>query len=199
MQSQPQPIWHPTIPADQIPMNLYRAHVNRKFNQNLSTSHDLHRWSVTRPQEFWVDLHEYIGIVPQLPAGTNHAYDAKLPMSAVPKFFKGAVVNYAENVFVGKPLDKTALVGIREQDGHYGGDVWTWGKLAEVVRQARSALLQCGIQQGDRVGAIISTSVWSVALFLATASIGAIWTSIEPDIGEEVCTGHTDLDKMCES
>ena len=107
-------------------------------------------------------------------------------MKTVPEFFRGATVNYAENVLSGRDLDKIALVGIREgQD--LGGEVWTWGLLRENVRKARSGLLQIGVKEGDRVSAIISTSVWSVALFLATASIGAIWTSIAPDLGEEVC------------
>lgn len=107
-------------------------------------------------------------------------------MEKVPKFFPGATVNYAENVVSGRDLNKTALVGVREgQD--LSGEVWTWGLLRENVRKARSALLQAGIKEGDRVAAIISSSVWSIGLFLATASIGAIWTSIAPDLGDEVC------------
>lgn len=185
MQDTPQPVWQPTLPADQIPMNLYRSHVNRKFSQNLTTTKELYRWSVTHPHNFWFDLHDYTGIIPKLPAGMKHAYDPRRPMSEVPKFFEGAEVNYAENVLTGKPLDKLALLGIREKEA-ISGDQWTWGRLSETVRMAQSALRENGIQKGDRVGAIISTSVWSVVLFLATASIGAIWTSIAPDIGEEV-------------
>lgn len=181
----PQPIWTPVLPTEQIPMNIYREHVNRKFSQSLRSSHDLHRWSVTNPHDFWIDLHAYTGIVPSLPPTMTRAYDPSVPMSAVPKFFEGAVVNYAENVFHGKHLHQAALIGIREKED-IGGDVWTWARLQETVRQLRSALLQSGVQEGDRVGAIISTSVWSVALFLATASIGAVWSSIAPDIGEEV-------------
>lgn len=167
-------------------MNIYRAHINRKFSQNLKSSQDLHQWSVENLQDFWVDLHQYTGIVPTLPPSITTAFDTTVPMERVPKFFEGATVNYAENVLACRNLNKTALVGIREgQD--IDGEVWTWGRLHENVRKARSALLQLGIKKGDRVAAIISTSVWSVGLFLATASIGAIWTSIAPDLGEEVC------------
>jgi acetoacetyl-CoA synthetase len=166
-------------------MNIYREHINHKFTQNLQSSHDLHRWSVTHPHDFWIDLHSYTDIVPPLPRHMTTAYDPNLPMSAVPKFFEGATVNYAENVFHGKELHTTALIGIREGQG-LDGDVWTWGKLHETVRKLRSALLHSGIRSGDRVGAVISTSVWSVALLLAAASMGAVWTSIAPDIGEEV-------------
>lgn len=182
----PRPIWEPTIPQDQIPMNIYRAHINKKFNQQLRSSHDLHQWSVENLQDFWTDLHGYTGIIPPLPPTVTSAFDPSTPMDKVPKFFRGATVNYAENVMSGRDLNKTALVGVREgQD--LGGEVWTWGLLRENVRKARSALLQLGVKERDRVAAIISNSVWSVGMFLATVSIGAIWTSIAPDLGEEVC------------
>lgn len=182
---QPEQIWRPTKPADQIPMNIYRAHINRKFNQNLKSSHELHRWSVTYPQDFWTDLWGYTKIIPPLPANVKRAYDESIPMSEIPKFFEGVNLNYAENVLSDRDSSKTALVGIREgQD--LSGEVWTWGILSENVRQARSALIRHGVQPGDRVAAIISTSVWSVGLLLATASIGAIFSSIAPDLGEEV-------------
>lgn len=166
-------------------MNIYRAHINHRFNQNLQSSHELHRWSVANPQEFWTDLYRYTKIIPPLPASITQAYDESIPMKDVPKFFEGFYLNYAENVLSDRDPSKTALVGIREgQD--LSGEAWTWGILAENVRQARSSLVKNGVQPGDRVAAIISTSDWSVGLFLATSSIGAIFTSIAPDLGEEV-------------
>lgn len=181
----PSPIWKPTLPQNKIPMNIYREHVNRKFYQNLRSSQELHQWSVNNLHDFWIDLHQYTGIIPPLPTGLTTAFDPNTSMEKVPEFFRGATVNYAENVVTDRDLNKTALVGVREgQD--LSGEVWSWGLLRENIRKARSALLRLGIQEGDRVAAIISTSVWSVGLFLATASIGAIWTSIAPDLGEEV-------------
>lgn len=179
------PIWTPTVPQHQIPMNIYRAHINQKFKQKLNSSQELHQWSVHNLQDFWTDLHAYTGIIPSLPATITTAFDTTVPMENVPEFFRGAMVNYAENVLTGRDPDKTALIGIREDQG-LDREVWTWSLLCENVRKARSALLQTGVQKRDRVAAIISTSVWSVGLFLATASIGAIWTSIAPDLGEEV-------------
>lgn len=191
----PRPIWIPTEPLDRIPMNVYRTHINQKFNQRLGSSQELHQWSVENLQDFWVDLHEYTGIIPPLPITMTTAFDPRTPMEKVPEFFHGATVNYAENVVTGRDLNKTALIGVREgQD--LSGEVWTWGQLQENVRKARSALLQHGVQEGDRVAAVISTSVWSVGLFLATASIGAIWTSIAPDLGEEVRTSSPNRRQM---
>lgn len=183
------PIWKPTILQSQIPMNVYRAHVNRKFSINLRNSHELHRWSVEDPQAFWVDLWNYVGLIPDLPPGTKAAYDSSIPISDVPPFFEEEKLNYAENALFQPTLDPSApaLVGIREGQS-IDGDVWSWDELRECVRKIRSALLRSGIRKGDRVAALISTSVWSVALFLGAASIGAIFTSIAPDLGKEVQT-----------
>lgn len=168
-------------------MNTYREHVNRKFNQKLQSSQELHQWTVENLQDFWIDLHHYTGIIPPLPSKITTSFNPTTPMEKVPQFFRGAMVNYAENVVMGRDLNKTALIGLREGQG-LDGEVWTWELLLENIRKARSALLQLGVIEGDRVAAIISTSPWSVALFLATASIGAIWSSIAPDLGEKVGT-----------
>ncbi|KAF2103033.1 acetoacetate-CoA ligase [Rhizodiscina lignyota] len=184
----PQPVWLPTVPASQIPMNIYRSHINQKFNLRLRNSQELHKWSVMDPQAFWVDLWDYVGLMPPLPKGTTRAYDDTIPISDVPPFFENVKVNYAENALTQPSLkgSATALVGIREGQT-LEGEVWTWDDLRERVRKVRSGLVHCGVQEGDRVAALISTSVWSVCLFLGAASLGAIFTSIAPDLGEEGC------------
>lgn len=186
-QPSPPPVWEPTLDPSKIPINKYRSHINHKFNLCLSDSQQLHKWSVTNPQDFWVDLWSYVHLIPDLPAHIKRAYDPDTPMVNIPCWFEGVDINYAENVLTQPALDDkaTALVGLREGQG-LEGEIWSWEALRENVRQVRSALLHSGVRKGDRVAAIISTSVWSIALFLGTASIGAIFTSIAPDLGEEV-------------
>lgn len=161
--------------------------MNKKFTQSLRDSHDLHRWSVAKPQEFWIDLWSYVGLIPDLPPGTLRAYDPQIPMSDVPLFFENTRINYAENVLTQTEIDQnsTALIAIHE-GGSLGGETWSWAALRENVRRVRSSLLRSGIRKGDRVAAVISTSPWSIGIFLAAASIGAIFTSIAPDLGDEV-------------
>lgn len=171
-------------------MDAYRRHINAKFHQELRTSHDLHAWSVANPQQFWLDVYDYIGIVPPLAPGMMHAYDASIPMSSVPEWFEGVRLNYAENVLVNadRDLEAVALIGIREgQD--LDGEKVTWKELRERVRILRSALLGIGVKEGERVAALVSTSIWAVVLFLASASMGAVFTSISPDLGIEVRMG----------
>jgi len=49
----------------------------------------------------------------------------------------------------------------------------------------RSASLRSGVVAGDRIAALVSNSAWTVVLFLASASMGAVFTSISPDLGSE--------------
>ncbi|EEQ84182.1 acetoacetate-CoA ligase [Blastomyces dermatitidis ER-3] len=172
--------------AGKYPIDDYRRHANRKFSLNLTDNHELQRWSVTRPHDFWIDLYKYIGIIPELPPHITRAFDNSLPLSAVPRFFEGVNLNYTENVFSGKDPNAVALIGLREGDG-LDGEVVTWAQLKERVRVVRSALIRNGIKEGDRVGALVSTSIWAVVLLLASASMGAIYSSISPDMGVEGC------------
>ncbi|KIX04744.1 acetoacetate-CoA ligase [Rhinocladiella mackenziei CBS 650.93] len=184
----PKPAWQPQESEGKIPMNVYREHINKKFNLRLSNSHELHTWSVTDPQAFWIDLWTYVGLIPALPPGLDRAYNPQVPISEIPPFFENVTLNYAENVLTQPLVDgqSTALIGLREGQ-NLDGEKWTWSTLCENVRKVRSALLRSGIQQGDRVAALVSTSVWSVALFLGAASIGAIFTSIAADLGLDGC------------
>ncbi|KAM5451593.1 putative acetoacetate--CoA ligase [Microsporum canis] len=179
------PLWV-SPSAGNHPIDKYRLRVNKKFNLNLQNSHELQQWSVNKPHDFWIDLYKYIGIVPELPPDITRAYDDSLPLNAIPPFFENVQLNYTENILRGKNPDSIALIGLRESDP-LDGEFVTWRQLNERIRVVRSALLQHGIKQGDRVGAIVSTSIWSVVLLLASASIGAIFSSISPDMGIEGC------------
>lgn len=183
----PAPVWRPRQQPSTIPINKYRAHINNKFQKQLRNSHELHKWSVTQPHDFWIDLWSYVGLVPGLPPGTSRAYNPEIPMTDVPPFFENASINYAENVLTQPDVDpeSIALIGLREGNS-LDGEKWSWSTLRENVRKVRSGLMRSGIKEGDRVAALISTSSWSIAIFLAAASIGAVFTSIAPDLGDEV-------------
>lgn len=186
--AEPIPFWTPPE-AGSTPMDEYREHINSKFSQSLKNTKELQRWTIAHQQDFWLDLYSYLGLAPALLPTIKHAYDETLPMSSIPKFFEGLEINYAENVlFSNSDPDAIALIGVREdQDlAEEDGEKVTWAELREKVTVTASALTKHDIKQGDRVAALVSNSVWAVVLFLASASIGAIFTSINPDLGVEV-------------
>lgn len=187
----PSLLWRPADP-ERTAMSRYRRHVNVKFKQKLKTSHALQKWTVQNPHKFWIDLYEYVGIMPVLPKDTKVAYDESKKMKDIPEFFVGHKLNYAENVLVPNTAanpDAICLVGVREAQIDSPEEI-TWTQLTELVRVTRSAMLRQGIKDGDVIGVLMSNSIWIIVLFLATASIGAIFTSIAPDMGVGGCVSR---------
>ncbi|EXJ83032.1 acetoacetate-CoA ligase [Capronia epimyces CBS 606.96] len=187
----PAPLWMPADPRA-TPMSRYRERINSNFSARLKDSQELHQWTVQHPHEFWIDLYEYCGIVPQLPSHTRLAYNPRLGLRDVPAFFPGLKLNYAENVLVPNTNanpSAVALVGLREKDLGHPENV-TWSELTELVRVARSALARQGIKQNHVVAALMANSIWTIVLFLACASMGAIFTSVSPDMGIAGCVAR---------
>lgn len=183
-------VWIPPNGNDPShPMNRYRSHVNKKFRKNLKNTQELHQWTVDSNPEFWVDLYDYLRVVPPLPKHIKRAYDPTLTMSSVPPFFKGHHMNYAENALFSNPDENAiALIGLKE--GRDREEKVTWRELREMVRMVSSALRRHEVLEGDRVAALVGNSIWAIVLFLACATNGVIYSSINPDLGTEV-SRHT--------
>jgi acetoacetyl-CoA synthetase len=103
--------------------------------------------------------------------------DASMPGAV---WFPGARLNYAERLFRGKPDDRVAIVHASEARGP---SEWTWGELREQTRRVRAGLVARGVGPGDRVAAYLPNVPETIAAFLATASLGAIWSSAAPEFG----------------
>lgn len=187
---QTSPLWTPQNP-DATPISQYRRHVNKTLGKDFKSAQELQAWSVTKAgrQDFWLHLWDYVGMIPKLPSTVKEAYDNDATIDQNPEWFRGVHINYAENVLEGRDLDQVALIGIREGES-LDGEKWTWRQLRENVRKSRSALHRLGLKQGECVAAMMSNSNWIIALFLACASIGVVFTSISPDMGLEGCVSR---------
>lgn len=187
-QRPPKVLWRPSDPEN-TPISRYRHHVNSKFGKQLRTSHELHRWSVDNPHQFWIDLYEYTEIIPPLPPSTKYAYSPKSRFRDIPEWFEGHRLNFAENLLMSNVQhrpNQIALTGLREGLLDHPEHI-TWNELAELVRIARISMVHHGVKENDVIAALMSNSIWIIVLFLASASIGAIFTSIAPDMGLSGC------------
>lgn len=138
--------------------------------------HAMWRWSVAELEEFWASIWEYFDL------RASEPYERVLAGREMPgaEWFPGARLNYAENLLAGKPPERLALQHaseLRELDS------LTWGELRERVARCASALRELGIEPGDRVVAYMPNVPETLIAFLASASIGAIWSSCSPDFG----------------
>jgi acetoacetyl-CoA synthetase len=152
-----------------------RALMTRFMRERGHGSYDeLWRWSVEDLEGFWASIWDFFGV--------EGGYDRVLASSEMPgaEWFPGAGVNYAEHLFRGKDDGEVAIVHgseLRDQAE------WTWGELRRQTASMAARLRALGVEKGDRVVAYMPNIPEAVAAFLATASIGAIWSSCSPDFG----------------
>ncbi|HZB76590.1 MAG TPA: acetoacetate--CoA ligase [Solirubrobacteraceae bacterium] len=134
----------------------------------------LWQWSVDDLPGFWAAIWD------ELDVGGEHGEvlaDASMPGAA---WFPGTTLNYAERLFRGKPGDRVA---IRHASETRELGTWTWDQLRAQTAAIRAGLVARGIGEGDRVAAYLPNVPEAIAAFLATASLGAVWSSAAPEFG----------------
>ncbi|GAY11323.1 acetoacetate--CoA ligase [Pseudonocardia sp. N23] len=139
----------------------------------------LHAWSVADVGAFWAAAADFFGV------RFHDAPTAALGSDEMPgaDWFPGATLNYAEHALTdgpGRSGTDEAIVFARE-DGLER--IVTHAELRGLVGRARAGLVRAGVGRGDRVAALAPNSVETLVAFLATASLGAIWSSCSPDFG----------------
>jgi acetoacetyl-CoA synthetase len=136
----------------------------------------LRRWSVEDVQAFWASIWEYFDVQAATPY--EHVLGAREMPGA--EWFPGTSVSFPEHVFRAKAGDALALQHASELRA-LGS--WTWGELREQTERIAAGLRRLGVGEGDRVVAYLPNVPEAVAAFLATASLGAVWSSCSPDFG----------------
>lgn len=171
-------LWYPDSKRD-TQMDKFRIQVNKDFGLNLENYQDLYEWSVDSYAEFWAQVWNFCGIVCSKPY--DEVVDASQRISDVPEWFRGARLNYAENLLKHADQDKVALYAATEKNE----DIVkvTFGELRRDVAVFAAAMRKMGIQTGDRVVGYLPNGIHAVEAMLAAASIGAIWSSTSVDFG----------------
>ena len=136
-------------------------------------------WSVGDGLEsFWAGLWDFFEIEASTP------YDSVLDRRAMPgaAWFGGARLNYSEHIcrMASDRGDAVAIVGVSDSRPRVE---LTWSELVDQVARARRGLQELGVGEGDRVAAYLPHIPETVVAFLATSSLGAIWTSCAPEFG----------------
>jgi acetoacetyl-CoA synthetase len=157
-----------------------RSHMARFAAARGAAGYDaLWRWSVEDVEGFWAAIWERFDV--------GGPFDRVLADASMPGavWFPGTTLNYAERLFRGKPDDRVAILHASEREPL--GE-WTWGQLRERTAAIRAGLAARGVGRGDRVAAYLPNVPDTIAAFLATASLGAVWSSAAPEFGaRSVC------------
>ncbi len=144
----------------------------RRFN----TYEELWEWSVTDLEGFWTAVWEFFDIQPSRP------YERALGARRLPgaDWFPGARVNYARHIFRSRDPHEIAISHASELRDL---STWSWGDLYAHTAEVAAGLRTLGVSSGDVVAAYMPNIPETVAAFLASASIGAIWSSVAPEFG----------------
>lgn len=153
----------------------YMTWLKSKKNLHFEGYQDLWRWSVDKHEEFWESVWEYFNV------GELNGYSNVLEGTSIyeSKWFAEAKLNYSEQVFAKRDND-TAIITINEECQKR---TVSYEELYFQVANLASFMKSIGLTKGDRVAAYMANSLESVVAFLATASIGAIWSSCSPEFG----------------
>ncbi len=171
------PLWTPSparVAGTQI--TAFIAAANARHRLSLKTYDDLHRWSVEQAADFWNLVWDDSGIKGE--KGERLASDLDNMLEA--RFFPDARLNFAENLLP-RSDDEPALIFQGEDKASL---TLSWRELNDLVSRLQQAMRAEGVQVGDRVAAMMPNRPETVAIMLAAASIGAIFSSCSPDFGE---------------
>jgi len=138
----------------------------------------LWQWSTTDIEAFWETIWEYGNVI------SHHPYERVLDARRMPgaKWFEGAQLNYAEHTLRhARSAGATPAIifhsELREREE------MSWSQLAADTGALTATLKRLGVRQGDRVAAYMPNMPQTVVCLLATASVGAIWSSASPEMG----------------
>ena len=172
------PLWQPSkkrIAATRL--TAFAKAAEKRWNRRLAGADysDLHAWSIEHPEEFWVSVWEQCDVIGDIGA-TVVTDREKMPGA---RWFPEARLNFAENLLC-RPIAGDALVfwGEDKVKGRA-----SQAELHRAVAQTAAALRAMGVVKGDRVAAYLPNLPAAVVAMLATASIGAIFSSASPDFG----------------
>ncbi|GAA4236021.1 acetoacetate--CoA ligase [Actinomadura meridiana] len=170
-------------PSDEVVANARVSHfVHWLWDRGVLTEtyDDLWRWSVTEVDAFWDAIWSYFEVVGNRGDGPVRT-GGPMPVDGL-TWFPGTTLNYAANALrkASDTPDDTAVIFRSEAGGHR---VLTYRELALHVAEVRAGLAELGVGKGDRVAAYVPNIPEALVCFLATASLGAIWSSCSPDFG----------------
>ena len=138
----------------------------------------LWQWSVDHPARFWRAVWEFFDVPAAIGPGAGDA--AVLADAAMPgaRWFPGVELNYVDQVLRHRHRSGAALIGIDE-----GGtrQVIDWAELPGRVGAVAAELRRLGVRPGDRVAAYLPDVADAAIAFLATAAVGAVWSSCGQD------------------
>ena len=170
------PLWRPSREAIAAsPLTRFAAQAAERAGRSFADYRALHAWSVDDRAAFWDLVWDFCGVLGD--KGERLLDDGERMPGA--RFFPDASLNFAENLL--KRADDGEAIVFRGEDG--ATRRLTWRALSDQVSRLQQALKAAGVGVGDHVAGLLPNTPEAIAATLATASLGAVWSSASPDFG----------------
>ncbi|MBD9425414.1 acetoacetate--CoA ligase [Pseudomonas sp. PDM15] len=173
------PLWTPS--AERIAatrMEAFRLFVNQRHGLQLADYPALHAWSVGEREAFWQAIVDFFEVRFSAQPEAVLREGAAMPSA---HWFPGATLNFAEHLLRRRD-NHPALVAISEDGSR---EQLSYAELAAHVAGLQRSLQAAGVGVGDRVAAFMPNTWQTLVGMLATASLGATWSSCSPDFGTQ--------------
>jgi len=170
-------LWRPdTNFINQSRMADFLAWVQRKHDVRFESYQEAWEWSVEHVADFWEAIAKYFEVQFHTP------YEQVVSDDPMPdtKWFTGSTLNYAEHIFRQETTEFPAI--LFQSERHELHEI-SWAELRQSVAALAAHLKSIGVGKGDRVVAFLPNIPEATIAFLATNSLGAIWSSCSPDFG----------------
>jgi acetoacetyl-CoA synthetase len=170
-------LWEPSAElAERSRLGEFMRWLERERGLSFADYGELWQWSVDDLDGFWTAIWEFFEV--QADGDPRPVLASRVMPGA--EWFPNAALNYAEHVFRGKADEEVAILHASELREL---DQLSWGELRRQVAAAAAGLRALGVERGDRVVAYLPNIPEAIVAFLATASVGAVWSGCSPDFG----------------
>ena len=157
-------------------LSKYEQFISQKFKKNFNQKYEnILKWSIKNPDIFWSSIWDFTGV-------KGSKSKSKIKRSKIfykNKFLPNSKLNFAENLLSKNNKDKAITFisenGFREER--------SWHELNLNSRKVSNFLKSIKIKKRDRIAAYLPNTIKTVEAFIASVSLGAIWSSCSPDFG----------------
>jgi len=169
------PLWTPSPErVAETALRRFMDFLGERVGRRFADYADIHAFSIAEREAFWSALWDFCGVIGE--KGERVLVDDRMPGA---RFFPDARLNFAENLLRRNGASEAMV--FRGEDG--SSLRLTWADLHALVSRLQQWLAAQGVGVGDRVAAMMPNRPETIAAMLATASLGATWSSCSPDFG----------------
>ena len=174
------PIWTPlSVDISSSNLSSFQEFVSSKTGHKFENYKAFHYWSVNELSEFWECIALFFKINFSKPY--NYILRSKKPFYKA-EWFGNSMLSYVKHIERNFKTNENVILYRNEKQED---KCITWNSLFLKASEIKNELLNEGVKKGDCVVGYLSNHPITIAAFLATNSIGAVWSCCSPDFGTE--------------